>query len=200
VCAAPAQADLLTPDQLFRVGFVLPITPFPFGTPDTLIFAVDVTRLEPFGSLSVSLFDGHDLLGTYSTSVNGTTSGGGLGLNGYFLSPTSTYGVSPGYPQLDVFGPPALIDFTSLADRSIQGTIELWIASGAVDVRRDTVRLYLGRSTPRGSVQWRADTQPIITSTAITPEPATLFLVAGSVALLARRRWRDSMGRQSSRR
>lgn len=185
-CAAPAHGDTLTATQILRVEFVMPDTPFPFGTPDTLIFGVDVTRLEPFGSLSVSVFDGRHLLGTYSTSVNGETSEGGLRLEGWFLSPTSTYRVPV------PFAPPALIDFASIAERTIEGRLELAIASGAVDIRPETVGFILGRSTPSGSAHGTPFTNPVVTSTVVTapvPEPATLCLVlSGAVAVLPRRR------------
>jgi hypothetical protein len=178
--AATAEADPLTSDDVLRVSFVLPSFPFPFGMPDLLSFGVGVERLEPFGSVSVSLFDGARLLGTYTSSVNGQITGGTIGLPAWFLSPTSPFIV------LGPFGPGPIVDFSSIADRTIQGLIELTIAQGLVDVAFDTVRLFLTQTRPDQSGVGHVLSNPVVTSVAIAepvPEPATWLLVVTGAAL-----------------
>ena len=59
-----AEADplRLSPAQVLDVNFVLPDTLFPFGTPNTLVFTIDITRIAPFGLFSATLFDNGERL------------------------------------------------------------------------------------------------------------------------------------------
>ena len=158
---ATAEADLLTPEQVLRIDFTQPDVAFPFGAPDTLFFGIGASHVAPIGSYSVSLFDRGTLLGTYSTATNGALVGD-LGLPAMFLSATSSYPVPP------PFGPAAVIDFSSFADRSIRGTIELSIATGLVDVRLGTINLFLARSNADGTASGSVFTDPIVTGAAIS--------------------------------
>jgi PEP-CTERM motif len=184
--SANAAADVLTPQQVLQIDFVLPDAPFPFGSPDTLVFDLAGLSTEAFGSVTVSLFDRDVLLGTYSSTVNGQLTGNFGGIMSNFVSPTSTAASFP-----PPFPPATVIDFSSFVDRTIQGRIDVSIAAGSFDF--GTARLNLGRSNPGGTVNSTIASNPIITSETLTPsatpEPGSLLLIGtGAFGVLAARR------------
>jgi hypothetical protein len=167
--AATARATILHAGEVLRVTFTT--SPNPNPVPDVLTLGLGVVNvLQPHTARTGALYDGNTLLGVGSTtSFGGNT--GQLSLNPArsWKSPTSVWN----------FDFPAVADFTTIANGTIQGRIDFSIATGAMDINLQNVNLGMGRATAP-NIFTNTNPQPVITSVQIIPEPAWL----GGAALL----------------
>ena len=189
VCALalPACADIwtLNPDNVLEYTFQTNPSAWDGTAPDflelNLITNGSFSPAEPLSDLTVKLYDGNTLLGTYVSPFTGPISNF-MGLTvGEWVSATSPNSNFP-------FGQPTKVDFTSILDGTIQGRIDITISSGAMnfDFPFDggTSENYprLGYISAPNVVTSRPGI--VDTSVQITPEPGSIALL-GSVVLLA---------------
>jgi hypothetical protein len=123
-----AIAATLTPERTLTIEFYT-TPPFVESLPNALYaFLGPVTRVAPYGRMTGTLLDGNTVLGV-STSTLG---GAGTGLYALFPAPvTWKTALSPwDHPR----GDPAVADFTSIHQGTIEGRIEIVIASGRLDL------------------------------------------------------------------
>ncbi len=167
----------LTPEETLRVEF---ITTPPFNhVPDTLELGIGMVEvLSPYTYLSSSLYDDTDLLGTDIFSVFGNHTGMlGLYIAASWKSPES----------LSDFFDPAVIDFTSIRDGSIQGIINFTIATGAIEFDLESVEITATHATDPASGHVIMP-KPVITSVQIVPEPGSMLLLGLGGILLRKRK------------
>jgi hypothetical protein len=159
---APLGLVRLTRDDILRIEF-LTTPPFIESLPNVLYaFLGHVSRREPFNSITGSLYDGARLLGV-STSSNGCC---GTGI--YSFNPVPVTWKSPGSPWDFPAGDPAVVDFTSMHDGSIEGRIDIVIDAGSfdLDLRNVALRFIHATSSNGGS---SIPPAPVLRSVRIIP-------------------------------
>jgi len=183
---ARADAETITAGDVLRLTFDMsfpgaPPDHFAFGSLDYFQFDIFVTPLEPIGSFTTQLFNGDQLLGTY-TSPFAT-----LAMT-RFISPTSIY-----------VGPATIVDFTAFNNGTIDGRLEFTISSGSGTLIRTSDELSIGRAI----APLVGSTANMLTSSftvvpaqapAPLPEPATIFLTGSGLATIAAVRRRRRAG------
>jgi MYXO-CTERM domain-containing protein len=182
---ARADAETIAAGDVLRITFD---TDFPipghidFGNLDYFEFAIFLQPTAPIGSFTTRLFDGNDLLGTYTSPfANGAISS----VVSRFISPTSIY-----------TGPSSIVDFTAFNNGTIDGRLEFTISSGSGTLIRTSDELSVGRAiSPEvgstGNLLTGSFTVIPGANPSPVPEPATMLLGAsGLVALAALRRRR----------
>jgi hypothetical protein len=180
-CAAPfASAAILTSNDILRVRFTT--SPGSSPVPDTMDLHLGIVQvLQAHTSRTGALFDGNTLLGSgTSTSFGGHVGALSLQPARSWRSPTSLY----------TFENPAVADFTTIQNGTIDGRIDFTIQTGAMDINLANVRVSMGRATGPSS-QLLSNPQPVLTSVEIIPipEPAMgVVALAALPALLRRRR------------
>lgn len=187
-----AEAEPFAAGDVMRLGFTIPDF-----VPLSELQAWTVFELslgfrgdEPIGSFTAKMFDRGRLLGTFTGADPGPTPGPGFAfIMARFRSPTSIY-------RLDN---PAVIDMTSINDRTFNGSLEFTIARGRADIFRVSDELNGGVDLPPDGAfmsQWGfgASTFEVTHGVAPVPEPGSLFLLASGAALIARRRARGRRG------
>jgi hypothetical protein len=135
--AAEARADVLTPSQRLRVTFTVSPTSSP--TPDVLLLNFGLIQVQAaYTTRSASLYNGSTLLGTHSSSSFGTYVGPlNLDPTNDFKSATSVF----------TFENPAVVNFASIQNGTIEGVIEFSIATGQVDIPLGQVNLTMEQAT-----------------------------------------------------
>ena len=191
--AVPSQADVLVPGQKLRVTFT--VSSNLSQTPDVLTLNFGLTNvIAPFTSRVAEIYDGNTLLGTHTDSLFGNYVGP---LN---LDPSNTF-AGPG--SLYTFLNPATIDFTTIANGTIVGTIDYSILTGAHDITLSNVNLRLGVGTGPSSTTV-VSPAPMVTSVMIVdPGAFTSFCLgdgSGRRLPLRQRRRRGRGLRQLDRR
>ena len=176
---ARAYAEPIQAGDILQVTFDMnfpgaPPGHFDFGNLDYFEFAIFLTTSEPIGSFTTRLFDGDQLLGTY-TSEFATSA------ISRFISPTSIYA-----------GPAAVVDFTAFNDGTIDGRLEFSISSGSGTLIRTSDELSIGRAiTPQIGSTANMLTRSFTVVPAgsepppAVPEPATIVLTLSGLAGLA---------------
>jgi hypothetical protein len=177
--ASTAQSTVLTSNDLLLVTFTT--SPGATPVPDTLTLNLgQVQVMAAHTARTGALFDGATLLGTGSTTSFGNHVGAlSLSPARSWRSPTSVWN----------FDNPAVADFTTVANGTINGRIEFAIATGAMDINLNNVSLGMGRAFQANAFT-NSNPQPVVTSVQIIPEPAALSatLPAAGGLLLSRRR------------
>jgi hypothetical protein len=152
-----ARGDELTPGATLRVKFRID-NHFVPAAPDTMFLLLDHPFIDaPLGSYTANLFDGAVLLGTHTSTLLGLTQGQML---------LTQFAVWKSATSVFTFDAPTVIDFTPLIDGSIQGVVELTIATGAMEVDLDKVGLEFGIALNSNSA-YGVDPLPFITSVAL---------------------------------
>ena len=180
-CAArPASGAILTPSDVLRVTFtVVPAVP----TPDVMTLNLGVVQvLAAHTSRTGAMYDGNTLLGVGSTNSFGNHVGAlSLSPARGWVSPTSVWN----------FDNPAVADFTPIQNGTLNGRIDVTIATGSMDINLANVSLGMGQgSSP--NIFINSNPPPVITSVAIVPipEPSSAAACGVVATLLARRRSR----------
>jgi len=184
----PAEAEPFAAGDVMRLGFTIPdfIPTEELRAWVVFELALGFRSDQPIGSFTTKIFDRGQLLGTFTGADPGPVPGPGFALlMSRFRSPTSIY-------RLDS---PAVIDMTSINDRTFNGFLEFTIARGRADIFRVSDELNGGVDRSPGEAamsQWGfgASTFEVTRDVAPVPEPGSLFLLAGGAALIARRRAR----------
>lgn len=169
--AGTADAIPLSAGDKVVLDFGFDSDPFGFfGEVDLLRVGADFAGFMA-ATVQMKVFDGATLLGEDSGPFN-------LGLSIFFVSNTSLF----------TFGPPVVLDdFSSIADGSIDGRIEITVLSGSTDLSVTVVDA--GYATT-GNGYATSTPKPRIYSTTVipfgtdVPEPGTLALLAGGLGML----------------
>lgn len=152
-----ARADVLTPDDTLHVEFTINNN-WQGVTPDVITLGFGIIQvLSAFTSRTARIYDDCTLLGTdVKTSFGGYVGTLSLNPTNGFIDASSVWS----------FKNPAVIDFTSILDGSIQGRIEFKIATGAIDIPLNQVSLSMIHATSAsgGSV---TNPQPTVTHVSI---------------------------------
>ncbi len=166
--AAPASADVLNAGEILRVDFTVNNN---FNIqPNTLKLNFGLIQVvSPFGTRSAALYDGSTLLGTAMSSSFGTHMGA---LN---LDPSNSFTTSTS-PW--TFGSPAIVDFTSILNGTIQGRIEFSLTTGAMDIPLGQVNLSFIRAT-NGSGGSVTSPAPTVTNVEIVSTIGTSYCGPG---------------------
>lgn len=147
---------------------------------NVLLFMPGVTVIQPIAHYTTRLYDGGQLLGTYTGDPNLPNTWFGS----WFKSPDSIF----------TRHSPTVIDFTSFQNGTFNGAVEFEIDSGLANIYRASDELDLDRAlsadvasgagfAPRTFMMIRPDVAP-----APVPEPATLLLCGAGLAVLLKRR------------
>lgn len=167
------RADAFGPGEIAEYAFTInPLTyPCPGGPCDTLVFLPDLNPAPPGLSWTVQIFDGRNLLGSYTN---------GACCSGEFIASGS----------LSTFGSPTVVDFTSLQDGTIQGLLVLTVANGSIDLfPQALLELFHSDSSDGGPVNGFTDS---FLTAAITsaPEPSSSIVVGSAICGLLFLRFR----------
>jgi hypothetical protein len=176
-----AKAGLLLPGEVAIYSFTTNPVIFPCsGGCDTLLLSNLASAASP-SVFTARLFNGATLLGTNI----------GLCCVFGFVSATSLF----------TFGPPTVVDFTSILNGSIAGHIDVTIDTGSVDLVQSGISLFLAHAiNSSGTI---GNSQPSATLTGMTiisasPEPSSLALgVLGSAFLLLLTNRRNQLCRRA---
>ncbi len=174
VVKANAAVITLTPGDSLEFRFELSAPPPP--TVDTLAFNIFNTSFD-LGLLTVELFDGGVLLGTDVNTVQGSNQ------LSHFVSSTSLFD----------FSNPAIVNFASILDGSIDGIFKVSVTNGFREIDTDQVSLNLatafdGSGTTIYEFLSFTRVDFIQGSPTSVPEPPTLLLLILCVAFFNLRR------------
>lgn len=175
--ASAARATILHAGEILRVTFTT--TPNSTPAPDELSLNLGLTNvIQAHTARTGALYDGNVLLGVGSTTSFGNVVGPlNLDPARSWKSPTSLWN----------FDNPAIADFTSIVNGTINGRIDFSIATGAMDINFANVRLSMGQAQGPSIVNL-SNPQPTVTSVQIVPEPTALALLALLLPVLIPRR------------
>jgi len=188
-CARPMPTPTVTfDDGVLTAGRILRIEfttspPFIESLPNTLYaFLGSGSRVAPYGSMTGVLYDGDALLGI-STSSTGCCATGS-----YSFNPAPTTWTTAGSPWDFPAGDPAVVDFDSMHDGTIDGRIDIAIDTGRIEIDLESVALVFihatfangGSTIPPAPIVHSVrivggspvETTPTVTAT-ITPVPTT---------------------------
>jgi hypothetical protein len=177
-CAAQTlRAAVLNAGDVLIVTFTT--SPGALPVPDTFTLNLGTVQvLAAHTSRTGAMYDGPTLLGTGSTS----SFGGNVGA--LSLSPARSW-KSP--TSLWNFDNPAIADFTTIANGTINGRLEFTIATGAMDINLANVFIRMGQAFQANAFT-NSNPQPVLTSVQIVPEPAMGWALLGGALLALRRR------------
>lgn len=169
----------LVPGQLLRIGFS---TSPPFAEmrePDTLyVFFGFPEVVMPFGLMTGVLYDGSSVLGV-STSAAGAGLLGTISLNP--AGPTWKSAVSPwDFPA----GDPVIVDFTSILNGSIAGTLEFSIDTGEIRIDTGSLALRLIDAQSAQGGELLGSGQILSVSLVPVPEPTMAWLLVCGLGVL----------------
>lgn len=180
--SSTAQTITLNAAETLRINFN-DAPPFD-NTPDVLQLHLGyVDILSPCTSLSGTLYNGQTLLGTHVSDIFAL----------YFRYNTGTLSLCPAVgwkspASLFTYDNPAIIDFTSIQDGTINGRIDFRIQTGTMIINTNEIQIWTARADG-GETSWSSLPMPVITSINVipTPEPTTwLLLITGGMTLRKR--------------
>ena len=190
-------AEPFSPNHVIRASFVLSPSPWQGAAIDefdTIEFSVGLDPFEPIQTFTTKLYDGDELLGTYTGTDPGPVHAGTNSriLTGRFVAPGSLYSA----------GNPTIVDFTSIRNATIRGLLEFTIQGGRGEWFGMSDDLVFGRALgPANLPSWGVSPHPyqILEQTpAPVPEPATLTLLGVGLAATGWRARRRRRARATS--
>ena len=168
-CASISYGALITmtPSDVLEITFQSNA----IATDDVLeIISGSTTVNDAVGLVTVDLFDGSTLLGSHSSALFSNSSTGLVdAFDGIFKSSTSL--ISPG----------TVVDFSTLADQSIDGRAQIRIDSGEFVLDTDLFIVRTGTSTGPGSIDAFRNAEITGAKIATVPEPTSLLLVSTGI-------------------
>jgi hypothetical protein len=178
--SSTAETITLNSEETLRVTFN--VTP-PFDyTPDVIQFQLgEVNIASPLTSLSGSLYNGQTLLGTDTAGIFAQYFGNNTGKLSLYTAAQWKSSASP-----FIYDNPAIIDFTSILNGTINGRVDFRIQTGSMTINLDEIQLSMIQAK---GINWGTESlpAPVITSIDVIPEPATwLLLIFGGMALRKR--------------
>jgi hypothetical protein len=146
--------------------------------PDTLEFCLGNVVANKYTSISGSLYDNNTLLGIHTYSDFGEYTGP------LSLSPASTWKSSE---SVFTFFEPAVIDFSSIRNGTINGRIDCTIKTGSMTIDFTSVNLFMIQAN-KSNGGHPSYPDPVITSISIVPEPASALLIGAGLIFIRKRR------------
>jgi hypothetical protein len=171
---AGLNATTLFPDEIWEIQFSADTIAHPCPTNCDVLELVPAGPGSPTGvaAINASLFNGATLLGTYTNTLCCVPS---------FKSSSSLWN----------FASPTVIDFSSLQNGTFNGRIDFSITSGTLNFDpNDTTFFFLGHAGSSNSLSSDPLSRHVISTAILTPEPATVGLLALGLAGFALRRLR----------
>ena len=151
--ASPADAEVVTSDDILRIRFTIDrdFVPFP---PDTMYlgFTEIVDVIAPMTARVGELYDGDTLLAVAAPTSFGNHVGLlALAVTNSWAAPGSLYDFDDAATD---------VDFTTILDGTIDGRIDWYPETGAVDVPTEAVALTLLKATGAASGSSRCFARP----------------------------------------
>lgn len=164
---ASAQTVNWTADRTLRIEFQMPISAWPLQPNTFYVAGGYVTIQQPHTLLTLTMYNGAALMGT----AEARGSAGRTGVHSYHPFGTSFQTADSSFGSY--LGTPAIIDFTPVLDRSIQGRIDVNIDAGNILLNLQSAYLSLTEYIPGRIYGQAIYPSPYITSIKLIPELPT---------------------------
>ncbi|MBL8214766.1 MAG: hypothetical protein JNK87_28865 [Bryobacterales bacterium] len=163
--AASAQTATWTAARTLRIEFRMPTAAWPLAPNTVNVYGGYVTLQQPHTGITASLYNNGVLMGTSFSPLGA----GATGLYSYYGFGTSFKTATSPWAH---GGTPTVVDFTPLRDRTIQGRIDVNIATGSMLINLGSVALAILEAAGPNYEQ-SIYPSPIITSVKRIPELPT---------------------------
>jgi hypothetical protein len=166
LASASAQTVNWTSDRTLRVEFRMPSSAWPLQPNSLSIAGGYVNIVRPLNRMTATLYNRGVVMGTAQSTL-------GAGYTGqYSFWPFGTGFRTAASPYRPSYGEAAVLDFTSIWDRSIDGRIDFNIDSGSIQMNLGSVAMMLWEASGPNYGQ-SIYPSPIITSVKLIPESPT---------------------------